>query len=279
MILSNKYSNDRKDNFLNKMMEVWIVNKKKITILACTLFMVMSLGACGKAKEDEFTVTQQESESVDSQINNDENTESKDSGIKKEEDTDTENSSIKQPQSSMQKVEGTEEKLTSDKLLDLFVNGSIDAVDSKDMTSKYSIADFHIGSGEKNSYSIGEKMDLDNDGENELIIRGTYGGARDNKVYAFARGDGDANILSYTYYNGEIWILYSNSVNEGAESYHMEKYEGADKLVAKMNFSEKFADANNPKAGKKYVLNGKEISSDEYAAFASKIFAAEESTD
>lgn len=46
-----------------------------------------------------------------------------------------------------------------------------------------------------------------------------------------------------------------------------------------MNFSEKFADANNPKAGKKYVLNGKEISSDEYAAFASKIFAAEESTD
>ena len=61
--------------------------------------------------------------------------------------------------------------------------------------------------------------------------------------------------------------------------YHMEKYEGADKLVAKMNFSEKFADANNPKAGKKYVLNGKEISSDEYAAFASKIFAAEESTD
>ena len=76
----------------------------------------------------------------------------------------------------MQKVEGTEEKLTSDQLLDLFVNGSIDAVDSKDMTSKYSIADFHIGSGEKNSYSIGEKMDLDNDGENELIIRGTYGG-------------------------------------------------------------------------------------------------------
>lgn len=55
------------------------MNKKKITILACTLFMVMSLGACGKAKEDEFTVTQQESESVDSEINNDENTESEDS--------------------------------------------------------------------------------------------------------------------------------------------------------------------------------------------------------
>ena len=35
--------------------------KKKITILVCTLFMVFSLGACGKTKEDEVVVTQQES--------------------------------------------------------------------------------------------------------------------------------------------------------------------------------------------------------------------------
>ena len=27
--------------------------KKKITILVCTLFMVFSLGACGKTKEDD----------------------------------------------------------------------------------------------------------------------------------------------------------------------------------------------------------------------------------
>lgn len=35
--------------------------KKKITILVCTLFMVFSLGACGKTKEDAAVVTQQES--------------------------------------------------------------------------------------------------------------------------------------------------------------------------------------------------------------------------
>ena len=34
---------------------------KKITILVCTLFMVFSLGACGKTKEDKAGVTQQES--------------------------------------------------------------------------------------------------------------------------------------------------------------------------------------------------------------------------
>ena len=35
--------------------------KKKITILICTLFMVFSLGACGKTKENEAVITQQES--------------------------------------------------------------------------------------------------------------------------------------------------------------------------------------------------------------------------
>lgn len=46
--------------------------KEKITILVCTLFMVFSLGACGKTKEDEAVVTQQESiiqiESIDEEM-------------------------------------------------------------------------------------------------------------------------------------------------------------------------------------------------------------------
>ncbi|MFG6346887.1 MAG: hypothetical protein K1W35_25260 [Lachnospiraceae bacterium] len=262
------------------------MNKKKIAILVCILFMMLSLGACGNAKEDEFAVTQQESsmqvsESVNSKIN-DEKTVNIDSEIKKDEDINTENSSINQQESSPQVVESIDQELTSEELLDLFINGSIDAIDSKDMNSKFNIADFNIGSEGWDSYSIGEKIDLDNDGENELIICGTYGGiyldARENKVYVFAIGDGNANILSYTYYNGEIWIMYSNSMNEGYECYHMEKYEGADNLVAEMSFSAELVDANNPEAGTKYLLNGNEISYDEYTAFGSKIFAAEEST-
>lgn len=247
------------------------MNKKKI-ILVCTLFMVFSLVACGQVKEDEFAATQQESsmqisESADSEINEDEN---------------TENSSINQQESSTQVAESIDAEMTSEELLDLFINGSIDAVDSKDLTSTFNITDFNIGSEEWDSYSIGERSDLDNDGENELIICGPYGGiyldARDNKVYKFAMGDGNANILSYTYYNGEIWIMYSNSMNAGYECYHMEKYEGADNLVAEMIFSAELVDANNPDSGMKYLLNGKEISYDEYTAFGSKIFAAEEST-
>ena len=52
--------------------------KKKITILVCTLFMVFSLGACGKTKEDAAVVTQQESslqiESMDEETTSEEST-------------------------------------------------------------------------------------------------------------------------------------------------------------------------------------------------------------
>lgn len=257
------------------------MNKKRITILVCTLFMMSSLGACGNVKEDKMTVRQQESECVDTEIINDEKTVNSGSEVKKKEDINTQDSSVNQQENSTQE-EGKNEKMTSDELLNLFINGSIDAIDSKDMTSKFNIADFNIGSKSKNSYSVGEKIDLDNDGENELTICGSYGGiyldARDNKVYVFAMGDSDENVLSYTYYNGEIWIMYGNGINEEGESYHMEKYEGADNLVAEMSFGSKLVNADNPKDGMKYFMNGKEISCDKYTEFASKIFAAEEST-
>ena len=57
----------------------------------------------------------------------------------------------------------------------------------------------------------------------------------------------------------------------------MERFEGADNLVAEMNFGEEF-DINNAEAGLKYTLNGTEISYDEYTELCGKIFAAEVNT-
>ena len=139
-----------------------------------------------------------------------------------------------------------------------------------------------MDSEEWNSYSIGEKIDLDNDGENELIICGPYGGiyldARDNKVYIFAAGEGNALTLSYVYYNGAIWIMYSNRMSAGYECYHMERFEGADNLIGELDFSEELVDENNSESGMKYTLNGIEISYDEYIELGSKIFATEINT-
>ncbi len=172
--------------------------------------------------------------------------------------------------------------VTADDLLDSFVNGLVSAVDSADLTSTFYITDLNMDSEEWDAYSIGEKVDLDNDGENELVINGPYGGiyldARNNMVYEFAAGDGNAVVLSYTCYNGAVWIMYSNRSSAGFEFYHMEKFEGADNLTAEMNFGEEPADFNNAEAGMKYTLNDAEISYDEYTELCSKIFAAEVNT-
>ena len=188
---------------------------------------------------------------------------------------------VNQQESNMQDAVATSPEAASDELLDSFINGLADAVDSEDLTSTFSVSDLNMDSEEWDAYSIGEKVDLDNDGENELIINGPYGGiyldARDDKVYEFAAGEGTVLILSYTYYNGAVWIMYSNRSSAGFEFYHMEKFEGADNLTAEMNFGEEF-DPNNAEAGIKYTLNGTEISYDEYTELCSKIFAAEVNT-
>lgn len=189
---------------------------------------------------------------------------------------------MNQQENNLQEVEDTGSEITADELLDSFINGGVSAVDPTDSTSTFYITDLNMDSEEWDSFSIGEKVDLDNDGENELVINGPYGGiyfdARDNKVYEFAVAEGTALILSYTYYNGAVWIMYSNRSSAGFEFYHMEKFEGADNLVAEMNFGEELADFNNAEAGMKYTLNEDEISYDEYTELCSKIFAAQVNT-
>lgn len=176
----------------------------------------------------------------------------------------------------------TGSEATADELLDAFINGKISAVDSTDSTSTFYITDLNTDSEEWGAYSVGEKVDLDNDGENELIISGPYGGiyldARDNKVYEFAAAEGTALVLSYTYYNDAVWIMYSNVSSAGFAFYHMEKFEGADNLVAEMNIGEELADPDNVEAGMKYTWNETAISYDEYTALCSKILAAEVNT-
>ena len=276
---------------------------KKIAILVCAFLTALNVAACGQVKEDEVVNTgesptrQQESsvqtvEGTDLEIkenetaNADESSENQqESGMQIDESTNLEteeDKTIGAEESNAQTGENIGTEMTTEELLDLFINGSISAISSEDSTSALYITDLDMDSGEWDSYSIGERVDLDNDGENELIICGPYGGiyldARNNKVYEFAVGEGDALVLSYVVYNGSTWIMYSNRMHTGYEAYHMEKFEGADNLVAEMNFYEELVDEDNVEGKEKYTLNGTEISYDEYFELCSKIFATEVTT-
>lgn len=246
---------------------------KKITILICVLLTALNVVACGQVKKDEVVNTDGSATSQqksDAQVD-----ESTDSVIKEDETIDVE-------ESNAQAGGNIDSEMTTEELLDLFINGSISAISSTDLTSTFAITDLNMDSEEWDSYSIGEKVDLDNDGENELIICGPYGGiyldARNNKVYEFAAGEGESLVLSYVFYNGATWIMYSNRMHTGYEAYHMEKYEGADNLVAEMNFHEELVDEDNVEGREKYTLNETEISYDEYFELCSKIFATEVNT-
>ena len=274
---------------------------KKIVILVCVFLTALNVVACGQATGDEVVNTDESS--VNQQESSVLTVEATDLEIKEDETVNADESSVNQQESSMQTVESmnleTEEdktigveksnvetsenidtEMTTEELLDLFINGSISAISSED--SAFYITDLDMDSGEWDSYSIGEKVDLDNDGENELIICGPYGGiyldVRNNKVYEFAVGEGDSLVLSYVFYNGSTWIMYSNRMYAGYEAYHMEKFEGADNLVSEINFHEELVDEDNVEGKEKYTLNGTEISYDEYFQLCSKIFATEVTT-
>jgi len=268
---------------------------KKIAILICVFLSVLNIAACGQVQEDK-TAKEPSANQQENNVPMGDNTEAK-----KDEPVDAEEPPIDQQGNSTQdgSNSGTKEgktantveptmgsqednnKATVDETLDAFINGSISAVDPTDQTT-FSITDLNMDSDEWYSYSVGDREDLDNDGENELIICGPYGGiyldVRDGKVYQFAAGEGDSLVLSYVVYNGSTWVMYSNRMHTGYEVYHMEKYEGADNLVAEMNFNEELVDEDNVEGEEKYTLNGTEISYEEYYELCSKIFATEVNT-
>lgn len=274
---------------------------KKIAILVCAFLAALNAIACGQVGDEVVNTDESPAGLQERSAQTDEST---DLEIK-EETANTDEFSVNQQESSAQTDESTNLEIEEDKtigvgesntqmgenidtemaaeeLLDLFVNGSISAIRSEDSTSAFYITELDMDSGEWDSYSISERVDLDNDGENELIICGSYGGiyldARDNKVYEFAVGEGDALVLSYVVYNGSTWIMHSNRMNTGYEAYYMEKFEGADNLAAEMNFYEELVDEDNVEGKEKYTLNGTEISYDEYFELCSKIFATEVTT-
>ncbi|MCR5107893.1 MAG: hypothetical protein K6B28_06985 [Lachnospiraceae bacterium] len=122
----------------------------------------------------------------------------------------------------------------ADKLLDAFINNEIPAsYESGD--EEFFISDLMAYNQYEEIFSVGERLDLDNDGENEQIINNLYGGiyidASNGSLKEFTGGYDSASQISYTEYDDAVWIVHSDDTHQGREVYELTRYEGADNIV------------------------------------------------
>ena len=127
------------------------------------------------------------------------------------------------------------------------------------------------------SYSVGERIDLDNDGENEQIINGPYGGiyidARDGKVYVLAEGEGTAGVLFYTNYDNSVWIVHSDTTHVGRQMYWLAKYDGDGNVVDEFGLGAAYWDAPDDKYDENsdFTFRDTKISMEEFEALRKEI--------
>jgi len=127
------------------------------------------------------------------------------------------------------------------------------------------------------AYSVGERIDLDNDGEREQIMEGPYGGlyldARDQKVYVFAEGEGTAGVLSYTEYEDAVWIVHRDTTHGGRQIYWLTKYDGGKHIVDEFRLSAEYWDSADGMYDENsdFTYREEKISMQEYEALREEI--------
>ncbi len=164
----------------------------------------------------------------------------------------------------------------TDAVLDRFIAGEIPATDRN--WTFYS-TDLALNSGYQ--YSLGERIDLDNDEKNELIING-FGGTSmyltvsDGKVKVFAHGEGTGGVLGHTRYDGDQWIVHSDTTHAGRQIYKLERYSGPGNVVDSFTLSAEYWDSPtgyyNENSTFKY--RDQTITMEEYEEWKEKLFGS-----
>ncbi|MFG6346455.1 MAG: hypothetical protein K1W35_22910 [Lachnospiraceae bacterium] len=169
-------------------------------------------------------------------------------------------------------------KYESEELLDAFLAGEIPA-SYGDGTGLITIFDLMPVDEEDdfNYYSVGERIDLDNDGENEQIVNGPYGGkyfdARDGKVYVLAEGEGTSGELFYTYYDNAVWIVHSDTTHMGRKMYWLTRYDGEGNVTDEFQLSAEYWDSPDSKYDENsdFTYRDEKISMEEYETLRKEI--------
>ena len=121
-------------------------------------------------------------------------------------------------------------------LFDKFLNGEIDAdaVDDVEGTEyTLNVSELDIDGDDWDSSSVYGYIDVDNDGEDELVITNADGAmlfdAKDGKIKRFAAGGGTANMLLLAKYENAYWVVYAYA-GADSDAFTMNKYNGADTI-------------------------------------------------
>ncbi len=171
-------------------------------------------------------------------------------------------------------ISDTAETKVDTELLDAFLKGEINASRPGTLNGTFNISELDMSGESWDSYSVGEMIDLDNDGERELILSGPYGGmyldASDGAVNVFAEGEGTAGELSYSIgSDGGVNIVHRDTTHEGRIWYRFDKYLSADRIVDSATLV-MYNQENAADTFRTYYYNDKEISASRYSELYQK---------
>ncbi|MBO4903363.1 MAG: hypothetical protein J5518_11275 [Lachnospiraceae bacterium] len=169
---------------------------------------------------------------------------------------------------------GSSDKKAAALLLD-FAGGKIPA---KHDDKSYMVDDLFMYGNIWESYRFGGCADLDNDGEDELILSGPYGGiyldALNGAVYELTCGFGTSEVVSYVEFEGATWIVHRDTMHQGRRMYYFTKYDGHENIVDSFELNAEYWD--NPDdtydENSDFTFRGKKITMEEYEALLEEIF-------
>ena len=245
----------------------------RIQNIAVFLLCIFLLSGCGALQDGEAVlpdVEVQETEEADDIIPEVQETDIEANNTEEADDKDNSEVSI---------VDDTVvDEMEPEELLDAFLASEIPAYyDYKEETT---IMYDQLPHDEEDweCYSVGERIDLDNDGEVEQIVNGPYGGkyfdARDGKVYVLAEGEGTTALLSYADYDNVTWIVHSDITHWGRQLFWLTQYDGEGKIVDAFKFGAEYWDSPDDKYDEKskFIYRDEEISMSEYEELKEEIF-------
>lgn len=138
--------------------------------------------------------------------------------------------------------------MTESEAFDRFLNNELPVFSGLDREWSIYYDDYCSGGFlEEEEYGI-SRLDLDNDGKEELVIDsvGHYGAAiidfMDGILYFLAEGEGTAGICSYTFIEDEAWIVHSDTTHGGRQMFWFEKFNGDGEIVDQFTLSAEYWD-------------------------------------